>query len=67
LIAQGHSHAGRYPLGKLWSEKEITKRRVDNEVANQATVDKASQAAVHGGKEGHSLFKSVIRRLTGEQ
>ena len=59
-------NAYRYPLGRLWSEKSITKRRVDHDIAHKATIDKAAQAAIHGGKKGHGLFQSVIKRLTGQ-
>ena len=36
-------------------------------MANQMSLDKASQAAVHGGKKGHSLFKEVFEKLTGKR
>lgn len=65
LVAQGHIHAGRYTLGRLWSEKEITVRRLNVETANRATVDKTAQGAIHGGKKGHELFKGLIKKLTG--
>ena len=66
LVAQGHAHAARYPLGRMWAEMDITRRRVNHEIANVASVDKAAQAAIHGGKKGHSLFQSVIKKLTGQ-
>lgn len=65
-MAQGHVHAGRYTLGRLWAEKEITVRRVNKDEANRATIEKTAQGAIHGGKKGHELFKSLIKKLTGE-
>ena len=65
-MAHGHRHAARYPLARLWSEMDSTRRRVNHEIAHAATIDKAAQAAIHGGKKGHGLFQSVIKRLTGQ-
>jgi len=39
---------------------------VDSDLANAAAIDKAAQASIHGGKKGHSLFESVIKKLTGQ-
>jgi hypothetical protein len=66
LISRGHIHAGRYPLAKLWSEKEIMTRRVNQEIANEAALTKAATAAsFHGGK-AHGVFKGIIEKLTGK-
>lgn len=66
MIAQGHHAAYRYSLGRLWTEKEITKRRVDKDLANLAVMNKnAMSASFHGGKAG-SFFKGVIEKLTGK-
>lgn len=33
-------------------------------IASDATVDHAAQAAIHGGKKGHTLFKKTLKGLT---
>lgn len=64
LISQGHHNANRYPVGRVWSEVEITRRRVNNEMASQASVDHTVHGAIHGGKKGHSVLTKMIKRLT---
>jgi hypothetical protein len=44
---------------------EITRRRVEQRIAHDATMNKMAQAAIHGGKKGHNLFDKIIKRLTG--
>lgn len=64
LISQGHVHASRYAFAKLWSEVEITRRRVREQEAFRMGNDKLVQVAVHGGKKGHSLFNQTVKEYS---
>jgi hypothetical protein len=59
-------NAWRYPLGRLWTEKEIARRRSNQELANEASLSKNAMAAsFHGGKAA-TFFKNVIEKLVGK-
>ncbi len=42
----------------------MAQRRRNSEIASQAAIDKAVQAAVHGGKKGNNLLKETLKGLT---
>jgi hypothetical protein len=47
----------------VWSECDTARRRVNEQIAFQAGIDKLVQVAVHGGKKGQALFKQQIKEL----
>lgn len=50
----------------LWAEKEIATRRMNQELANVAAVNKSAMtASFHGGK-ANGFFKNIIEKLTGK-
>lgn len=64
LHSQGHPHANRYAFAKVWSECDTARRRVNQQIAFQAGIDKLVQVAVQGGKKGQALFKQQIKELS---
>lgn len=60
----GFHDAAQWTLGRVWGEVETTRRKVNEEIAAQASLDKIVQGAVHGGKKGHSLLKETLKGLT---
>ncbi len=64
MHSQGHTRANRYPLAKVWSECDTARRRINEQIAFQAGIDKLVQVAVHGGKKGQALFKQQIKELS---
>lgn len=61
----GHTRANEWPLCRVWSEVEIVRRKQNEAIASQATVDHTVHAAIHGGKDGHSALKKMLKKLGG--
>ena len=60
LLAEGHTHARRYPLAKVWAEADIVKRRKNDDLATHMVV---LQAAVGSVLSGPKHFNEVLKRL----
>lgn len=63
LAAQGHPEARFYPLPVLWLEARMARRRINREMASEATLLRLAVASVLSKKAG-SQFKDEIKRLT---
>lgn len=65
LLANGHSHALKYPLGMLLDEERLVLKRINQAHATQAIL---TQLAVSGvlTKEAGAHFRKVVNGLIGE-
>jgi len=69
LKSQGHVHADRYPVWRVWWEAGIAKRRLNLELASNTTAHYvAAVAATPGSKKSAQkatkLFNDFIKGLT---
>jgi hypothetical protein len=46
LMAEGHLHANRYPLSKLWIETEIARERINARLASETALIHSAIVAV---------------------
>lgn len=64
LLAQGHQHAARYPLGKVWYEAQLVNERVNGLLATEITLMHAAMVAVLEPKgKGVKHLNKLIRKL----
>jgi hypothetical protein len=61
LMSEGHPHASRYPLSKLWIETEIARERINARLATEATLIHSAIVAVlaPGGKGVENLNRQL--------
>lgn len=63
LLAEGHRHARRYPLGVMWSEARIVRQRHNQKALQDAAVMQAVIGTVLGGKNGHQQLQKLLNRI----
>lgn len=64
LLAEGHEHASRYPLSKLWIETEIAKERINARMATETTLlHSAIVAVIAPGGKGVDNLDKLLKRL----
>lgn len=63
-MSQGHPDARRYPLGHLWSEINIARRRVNMQMVTESTLLQALLGSVMNGKNGGAHYKKLIKGLS---
>lgn len=63
LQSQGHPQAHHYPLCVLTREQDLVRRRLNSQIATQATV---LQSAYLGAKskKGFKAFEKLLKGLT---
>ncbi|AIU37952.1 tail length tape measure protein [Chivirus chi] len=64
LMSEGHPAARHYPLGYLWSETKIAKRRVNAGYVTQSLLMQSCIGAVLNGKKGGKEYKKLIKELS---
>ena len=60
LLAEGHTAARRYPVGVVWSEAKMVRRRINQRISLEAIV---LQAAVGSVIAGPKHFQEVLKGL----
>lgn len=65
LLANGHPHARRYPLGMLWDESRIVVERINGVLATEAVLLRQAITSVFSD-EGAKGFSDTVSRLTEE-
>jgi len=64
-MAEGHPHANRYPLSKLWIETEIARERINARMASEtALMFQAIVAVLAPGGKGVKNLNENLKRLT---
>lgn len=65
LLAEGHPHAHKYPLSKLWIEAEITEERINRKTITETTLMHACIVAVLSPKgEGAKHYQKLVKELS---
>lgn len=64
LLAEGHTAARRYPIGMVWVEADIVRRRINHMLASESVVFFQMLGAVLNGKTGGKVFQKTIKELT---
>lgn len=62
LIANGHNHARKYPLGMVVIEAEFVVERWDREEANRALLIQMAVSSLLS-KKGGDIFKKTIKQM----
>lgn len=63
LLAEGHSKAGTYRIGVLWSEARIVRQRHNAKAMQDAAVMQAVVATVMGGKKAQKQLNDLLKRI----
>lgn len=63
LLSEGHVHAGRYPLRRLWDEVRIASQRVNVGLASQAVLTQLVIGSLFA-KESGDVLKKTLEDLT---
>lgn len=64
-MSEGHQHADRYPLSKLWIETEIARERINARLATEATlIHSAIVAVLASDGKGVENLNRQLKRLT---
>lgn len=64
LLAEGHAYARLYPVATVWAEAQITKRRKNTLMTNEAVLLQAAVADLLATKKrGDSAFAKTIKEL----
>lgn len=63
-MSEGHPDARRYPLGYLWSEITIARRRVNMQLVTESTLMQALLGAVMNSKKGGKHYNKLIKGLS---
>lgn len=61
LIAEGHVHAGRYPLARVWSEAKLCRQRIGDRIATEGLMMKTVIGAALSGK--NTAYNALAKRL----
>lgn len=72
LLSEGHPHAPRYPLVRLWWEARIVRERLMERMALEATLSHASMSALvesvyskkGAQRPANKQFQELLKRLT---
>ena len=64
LLANGHSDALNYTVGKVWDEAEIVVERLNRQAVTEAVLIQSAVASLLS-KEGGKEFSKLVKRLTG--
>lgn len=64
MIANGHLHAARYPIGKVFVESEFVVERINREEATRAILIQLAASSLFS-KKGGKAFDKKIKELTG--
>lgn len=62
MLAEGHPHARAYPLGTLWEEARIARRRHAERATTDAVLVHAAVLAMWS-KEGAAHFRDVLEEV----
>jgi len=65
LVANGHPHAGLYPLGMLNDEAGLVIERQNNLLASEAVLLQAAASTLFAEEAGQH-FNELIERMTEE-
>jgi len=64
LLAHGHAHARHYPLAMVWSEAQLVRERVNNQIATEVTLMHAAMVAIMAPKgAGVRSLNKMLKRL----
>lgn len=55
LLAEGHAHANRYPLAKVWFEARIVRERMNGMLASQIALMHTAMATLVSSKPKEAI------------
>lgn len=64
LLSEGHSGARNYPIGMVWTEAQIAKRRINHMLASEGIIMQAVVGSVMNPKAGGKAFQKLIKEMT---
>jgi len=64
-MAEGHAHAARYPIGKLWTETAIVAERINQKIVTEAIVWQSAYVGAKS-KKGGKAFQELVEKLNGK-
>ena len=64
LLANGHQAARHYPVGQVWGEAAIVRKRVNHQLATEAILMQAVVGSAMNPKEGGKAFQKMIKEMT---
>lgn len=64
LLSEGHTAARHYPLGVLWTEIKIARRRINSAHVTGSLLMQACIGSVLGGKSGATAYNKLIKELS---
>ncbi len=64
LFSEGHQHANRYPLARVWYEVQIVNERINNRIATETTLMHAAMVAVVAPKgAGNKHLQKLLKGM----
>lgn len=64
LLSEGHSSARLYPVGVVWAEGQIARRRINHLLASEGIIMQAVVGSVMNPKAGGKAFQKLIKEMT---
>lgn len=64
LLSEGHSSARLYPIGVVWAEGQIARRRINHLLASEGIIMQAVVGSVMNPKAGGKAFQKLIKEMT---
>jgi len=64
-MANGHPAARRYPIGMVWVEVDIVRRRINHQMASESLLMQTMLASILNPKKGSKTYKEQINGLIG--
>ena len=64
LLSNGHLAARLYPVGMVWGEAAIVRKRVNHHLATEAILMQAVVGSALNPKEGGKAFQKMIKEMT---
>ena len=62
-MAEGHQHAYRYPVWRVWMENDIVVTRKNRELASHMSLLQMAVSSAQGSKKAFANFKKQIEAL----
>lgn len=72
-MANGHSYAALYPIGKLWDENQLVVERINRKLATEASILHSVMTTAiaafgkDGGRKANKALTKLIEGLNGDE